>query len=150
MIKSILVPVDGSAHANAAVDMAGELAAKVGAKVILLNVIARPGSSLMPEELRGYAQLEHVRITEHDLLQAAANEIVAKAEKRARAKGAAKVESATRVGDPARTIVAIAKDRNVDLIAMGRRGLGDLKGLLLGSVSHKVSQLADRPCMTVS
>jgi nucleotide-binding universal stress UspA family protein len=150
MIKTILVPVDGSAHANTAVDTAGEMAAKMGAKIILLNVIARPGSSRVPEELRGYAQLEHVRVTEQDLLQAAANDIVAKAEKRARAKGATKVESTTRIGDPARTIVAMAKDRDVDLITMGRRGLGGLKGLLLGSVSHKVSQLADRPCMTVS
>ena len=150
MIKSILVPVDGSTHANAAVDMAGEMAAKMGAKIILLHVIARPGSSMMPEELRSYAQLEHVRVTEQDLLQAAANEIVAKAEKRARARGAAKIELATKIGDPARAIVSVAKDRDVDLIAMGRRGLGGLKGLLLGSVSHKVSQLADRPCMTVA
>ncbi len=150
MIKSILVPVDGSAHANAAVDLAGEIAEKWGARVILLNVIVRQGSSLVPEELRAYAQLEHVRVTERDLFQSAANEIVAKAEKRARARGAAKVESVTKVGDPARAIIAVAKEREVDLIAMGRRGLGGVKGLLLGSVSHKVSQLTDRPCLTTA
>lgn len=149
MIDSIVVPVDGSAHANAAVDIASELAAKLGSKLILLNVISRLGTYRVPEGLKSYVELEHVHLTEHDLLQSAANEIVANAEKRARAQGANKIETLVTTGDPAQRIVELARDRNVSLIAMGRRGLGDLKGLLLGSVSHKVSQLAECPCMTV-
>ena len=150
MIRSILVPVDGSAHANAAVDLASDIAAKFDASIILLNVISRPGSGTVPEEFRPYAQLEHVRLTEWDLIKAAADGIVEAAARRARANGIANAESITAVGDPARTIATIARDRNVDLIAMGRRGLGDLEGLLLGSVSHKVAHLADRPCLTTA
>jgi nucleotide-binding universal stress UspA family protein len=52
-------------------------------------------------------------------------------------------------GGSARTILKLAADRKVDLIVMGRRGLGDLQGLLLGSVSHKVSNLAECACLTV-
>ena len=37
----------------------------------------------------------------------------------------------------------------VDLIVMGTRGLSDIKGLLLGSVSHKLIQLAPCPTLTV-
>lgn len=150
MIKTILVPVDGSKHANAAVDTASELAAKTGASMILLNVMTKAGSEQMPEELRSYAQLEHMRVTERELLQSAADEIVNNARMRAKAHGAGKVETITKIGDPTKTIINVAKDRNADLIAMGRRGLGNVKGLLLGSVSHKVSQLADCPCMTVA
>lgn len=149
MIKTILVPVDGSAHANAAVDLAGDIAAKFGARLILLNVMAKAGTERVPEELRSYAELERVRVTERDILQSASKEIVGDAEKRARAHGAAKIECFTRIGDPARTIVAFTKDRDIDMVAMGRRGLGDLKGMLLGSVSHKVCQLARCPCLTV-
>ena len=44
----------------------------------------------------------------------------------------------------------MARARNADLIVLGRRGLGTLAGLPLGSVSHKVTQMADRPCLTVA
>ena len=37
----------------------------------------------------------------------------------------------------------------VDLIVVGTRGLSDLKGLLMGSVSHKLGQLSKVTCITV-
>ena len=44
----------------------------------------------------------------------------------------------TLVGDPGHMIADFANEHAADLIVMGCRGLSDLKGLLLGSVSHKV------------
>jgi len=35
------------------------------------------------------------------------------------------------------------------MIVMGSRGLSDFKGLLLGSISHKVSAQAECTCVTV-
>nr|WP_312860533.1 universal stress protein [Mesorhizobium sediminum] len=43
----------------------------------------------------------------------------------------------------------VARDENFDLIVLGSRGLGDVEGFLLGSVSHKVTSLASCPCLTV-
>jgi nucleotide-binding universal stress UspA family protein len=51
--------------------------------------------------------------------------------------------------DPAKAILDCAKTEGADLIVIGSRGLGDLKGLLVGSVSHKVCRLADCTCITV-
>jgi nucleotide-binding universal stress UspA family protein len=50
----------------------------------------------------------------------------------------------TRKGDPAEEIVAEARGALYDLIVLGNRGLGGLKGILMGSVSSKVSHSA--PC----
>ncbi|NLO89906.1 MAG: universal stress protein [Clostridia bacterium] len=46
--------------------------------------------------------------------------------------------------DVAETICDFAKEYGYDQIIMGTRGLGSVKGVFLGSVSHKVIQLA--PC----
>jgi nucleotide-binding universal stress UspA family protein len=41
-------------------------------------------------------------------------------------------------GPEAESILSVAENRQADLIVMGTRGLGAVKGLLLGSVSRKV------------
>jgi nucleotide-binding universal stress UspA family protein len=52
-------------------------------------------------------------------------------------------------GDPAQIIIDFAKDGDFDAIVIGNRGLGNIKGFLLGSVSGKVCQETDRTCITV-
>jgi nucleotide-binding universal stress UspA family protein len=52
-------------------------------------------------------------------------------------------------GDPAQSILHLAKERGVDTIVMGSRGLSDIKGLFVGSVSHKINHLAECTCITV-
>lgn len=149
MISKILVPVDGSNHAERAVDFASGLADVYGAEMILLNVMTHAGGSQVPQELKQFAELEHVRVTEADVLKSAANEIVNNAYQRAVDAGVKKVERDFAVGDPAETIVDYAKENKIDVVVMGRRGLGRIGGLLMGSVSSKVGQLADCTCITV-
>jgi nucleotide-binding universal stress UspA family protein len=60
-----------------------------------------------------------------------------------------KVHTVLRDGDPATAILSVAKEEKADTIVMGRRGLGDLAGLLLGSASHKATHLAECACLTV-
>jgi len=52
-------------------------------------------------------------------------------------------------GDPAKRIIECAEKENADTIVMGARGLSDIEGLLLGSVSHKIAHLASCTVITV-
>ena len=52
-------------------------------------------------------------------------------------------------GPMAEAILKAAEVRGCDLIVLGARGLSDLQGLLLGSVSHKVIQHAACPVLVV-
>jgi nucleotide-binding universal stress UspA family protein len=52
-------------------------------------------------------------------------------------------------GHAPKHIVETAKSQGSDLIIMGSRGLSNLAGLLLGSVTHKVIQLAQKPVLVV-
>lgn len=78
-----------------------------------------------------------------------ASEIVENAKQMARDAGFQKVTGYVKRGQPARTIIAFAKDHKIDLIVIGNRGSGDIEGFLLGSVSHKVTSLAHCHCLTI-
>jgi nucleotide-binding universal stress UspA family protein len=149
MFTHLLVPVDGSEHAKRAVLAAADLAPRYGATLTFMHVLTRSGSLAIPEELKAYTELEHVRVTEQDLIENAGNEILKDAELLARANGVEKCETLLKRGDPATRIAEYVKNNRVDLIVMGRRGLGDLAGVFLGSVSHKVGQATDCSCLTV-
>jgi nucleotide-binding universal stress UspA family protein len=66
-----------------------------------------------------------------------------------RAKGVKKVDIQIVGGRAADSILAAAEHEKADMIVMGSRGMGNLKGLFVGSVSHKVSQHAPCTCVTV-
>ncbi|MGD9507527.1 MAG: universal stress protein [Geminicoccaceae bacterium] len=148
MIKSILVAVDGSEPSKRAVDLAAELAAKGGASLTLLNVQPHRARGTVPEEFAVYARIEHIELSQAELRRQAAEEILGQAETRARANGASHVATLMEVGDPATVIAGVARAGEFDLVALGRRGLGDVSGLLLGSVSHEVAHLA--PCAVLT
>lgn len=52
-------------------------------------------------------------------------------------------------GNPGKTISAYAKDKQIDLIIMGSRGLGGIKEVFLGSVSHEVLKHAHCPVLII-
>jgi nucleotide-binding universal stress UspA family protein len=82
-------------------------------------------------------------------LKSMAQQVVDAAVQRARDQGVSAVEGAVKKGQVARTIVTFAETEGADAIIMGSRGLGDVSGLLLGSVSHKVCNMAACTCIVV-
>jgi nucleotide-binding universal stress UspA family protein len=60
---------------------------------------------------------------------------------------ASAVSKRLETGSPAEVIVNVAGDERVDLIVLGARGLGPIKELVLGSVSHAVLHGATCPVL---
>ncbi len=172
MLNTIIVATDGSPYAEKAVDLAADLAAKYGARIVLLHVLLR---GHMPEGLLRAAQVENlgakgggannlVNIPQQimarvdgklgtqvpvEVLQFIGKRVLAGAEKTCRDKGVQTIELAVEEGNPTEIILDYAKRAKADMIVMGSRGLTGLKGVLLGSVSTQVGHLATCTCVTV-
>lgn len=144
-MKRILLAVDGSDHSLRAARMAGELSKSFGAVVDVLNVVPE---ARLAAPIAEYSDLESVFITQRDLLKSAGSEIIGRASSEVVEAGGSVDKTDVEIGSPARTITEYADAWDVDCIVMGRRGLGDIKGLLMGSVSHRVGQLSDRTLVT--
>jgi nucleotide-binding universal stress UspA family protein len=133
MFKNILVAVDGSEHALKAARVAGDFARQVQAEVRVVTAY-----DPVPTYL-GEPNLQHALDERFTLAQ----QVIDNALKEI---GEVPCELKTDIleGPAAEAILAVIEARDNDLVIMGTRGLGLLKGLLLGSQSQKV--VAHAPC----
>jgi nucleotide-binding universal stress UspA family protein len=134
---TVLVGTDGSESSFRAVDRAAEVARDAGA-VLLLACAYRPMSARevqdAAEALGGEAYKVSGSTPAEDVLRDAAD--------RARGVGVKDVEMLAVEGDPVDELARIAKERDVDLVVVGNRGLNSLAGRLLGSVPANISHRA--------
>lgn len=169
MWKTILAATDGSHNAGRAVNLAAELAATHDATLVLLHVLhAGP----VPKALRHLADVEHITEpgrkrppdvplaysspsgdrdwgAEYRIHEFIGKRILEKAKKTAQDAGVKNVETVVDQGDASARILAQARERGADAIVLGSRGLGQLKELLIGSVSHKVTSVSPVTCIIV-
>ncbi|MBB3141154.1 universal stress protein [Halomonas organivorans] len=145
MFQSILVPVDGSEHSRVALCVACKLARQEDGRIVLLHIPeALPHEPLLVWGAGAVplgATLEKREQVGRELLDHAMEE--------ARTLGVEQLTPVLTQGDPSQAILAAAEEHGVETIVMGSRGLGDLKGLVVGSVSHKVSHGAKCRVITV-
>jgi nucleotide-binding universal stress UspA family protein len=142
-VETILVPVDFSPHAEHALDMAVDLAAKLGTRTIHLIHVHHPPP--MPTPLPGSGP-SHQEVEER-LLEDAASALEALSKRVERA--SIGVERAVYVGSPAEIICAQAAARGADLLVMGTRGRTGLRHVLLGSVAERTVAHSPCPVLTV-
>ena len=146
MIKSILVATDASPAANRALALAVEMAVKHEAKLEIVYVIR---DLQIPANLRGMAQVMNMAGARGDVMMFVAEQVLSDARERAGAGGVGEVGTFVGKGDPAGAIIARAKQRKSDLIVLGTRGLSKTEGMLLGSVSRKVTNICKMNCLIV-
>jgi nucleotide-binding universal stress UspA family protein len=137
----MLIAIDASPEARAAAVCGGALCARLGATAILLHVSDRSPVAIPPWE-----RPDHQTAYSHDEVRP----LLAEYAGLLKDAGCSDVAVDVRLGQAASVIAETAADFGVDLIVLGRRGLGDAEGLVLGSVSHEVEHLVACPVMTVT
>lgn len=151
MIKRILVPVDGSEHADKALEYALDLADKYDADIEVLNVVSTAPIPIGPYPM-GYGELAvpaWVGAYSKEL-KASHEKMLSEALEKAKTnKPSLNISTKLVKGRPADKIVETAKEGNFDIIVMGSRGLGGIKKFFLGSVSDRVSDDAECPVLIV-
>ena len=143
MFKKLLVPVDGSPTARAALLTAIDMAKVFGAGLVVVSVYD-PFPFIVAGPDYGYAQLQYV-----DAVKAETQAIVGEARALAEAAG---LNVEVQVLDAAKTWRAIldaASSSRADLIVMGSHGRSGLDRLVMGSVAQSVLQHAALPVMVV-
>lgn len=143
MFNKIMVAIDKAEITKKLLDATIEIARNKQTQVTLVNVVSQEfvsnGMTYVPENFleellneMEKASLEQLQQAKSKLESAGINP-----------------ETVHLKGDPAHEILNYARDTEQQLIIIGSRGLRGIKEMMLGSVSHKVSQLSSCPVLIV-
>jgi nucleotide-binding universal stress UspA family protein len=135
-VKTILHPTDFSEPSEAAFRLACALARDHNSRLVVLHVVSPPeshGEEVARRQGQGY---------HHDLWRLL--------EGLRPADASVAVERRLEDGQPAETIISVARQEEADLIVLGTQGRRGLGRLLLGSVAEQVVRQAPCPVLTTN
>ena len=135
-IRTILLATDLTAASREATDRAVDLAGRLGARLLIVNVL---------EKRRLTGGGSHDRV---DQARAERETLLVKIVRSARDAGV-KAEFLVWDGDPGDSIAAAAEAEQADLVVVGTRGRSGAERMLLGSVSDHVVRHAECPVLVV-
>ncbi len=173
ILNKIVVATDGSTNAARALDVAIDLAKRYDAKLTVVHAVI---SGELPSGMVDWARAEHlvdeqtrapaapqtledgrlgtptpdygVRVA-YEAREGVARAVADHAKSRAQSAGIRNVHTIVDDGDPAQVIGNAITQEAADLAVIGTRGHGTLKGLLVGSVSHKLVGMHLCPTLVV-
>ncbi|MEO0914354.1 MAG: universal stress protein [Pseudomonadota bacterium] len=143
MFEKIVVALDGSEPSENALGAACGIAEKFGSELYLVHAPQIETTAIAVGS--GAVEIN----PDPQAVAAAGEKVMGHARETAAALGCTPAGCFVGKGEPADEIIRHARDVGADLIVMGRRGLGGIAGLFLGSVSQKVSHGAGCTCLTV-
>lgn len=143
MFSTIVVAVDGSDQSNNALATACDIAQKYSSDLHLVHSPQLDTVALAVGSGAFNVQPSQKAIND------AGKHVMDSAVELAKLQGCTPKSTAIGNDDPTQEILKQVEKTNADLIVTGRRGLGGISSMLLGSVSGKVSQEARCACLTV-
>ena len=138
-----MVAIDGSESSLNALNHAVELSKLLDSQVHVISVIDELKLPFAAQ-YGLWAQESHERLIRSVLesLNEAIYEVI-------ESNPETQVEAEVLEGDPSQKIVEYAENGSFELIVMGRKGYGTVKGIVLGSVSKKVVNTSTKPVLIV-
>jgi len=143
-ISKILWASDGSMESDMALQYVELLASKYGSEIVGLSVV-QPVDIV---RLKVPVDVKKELFSIQALLEKKEYNRINKALKQLELKDT-KLDVCIETGIPHKEILRVAKEEKVDLIAMGKRGLGLKDRILLGSNTNKVLRMANAPVLAV-
>jgi nucleotide-binding universal stress UspA family protein len=144
MYKKILVALDGSYQAHKALLYAIEIANMSKAELLVLTIVPKISEMYYQPGQAAYAVEEW-----EAAIESGHKEILLKTENILNGYPRLKYRTMLKKGYVSKKILEIAKDENVDLIALGHRGMGGLKSMFLGSVCRHIVDHCEIPVLIV-
>lgn len=144
--KNILVPYDGSEHARKALLQAIDLAQAGDGTKLYLATVCNMVSAMSNFDQVSIAEGALTSKLTEDLENQCKNDLK---EAEARIPEGVPYETLYEVGSPGPVLLDMAEQHKCDLIVMGSRGLGPLKGIFMGSVSSYLVSRAKCPVLIV-
>lgn len=142
----ILVATDGSANSNRAAEYAARLAEKIVDAELVILYVRDTRLQYIADVVPPGATFDDTEYLAH--LDRLANAALAEAKKIVNKTGK-EILVRTETGKPADVICNVANGEGFDLIIMGSRGLGEITGILMGSVSDRVMHCSKIPVAIV-
>ncbi|EQD83972.1 universal stress protein [Saccharopolyspora erythraea] len=142
--RKVVVGTDGSRPSLRAVARAAEVARDSSATLVIVCAYY-PNSERDVEQAKQELGEEAFQV----IGSAPAEDTLREATDRARAAGAAEVETVSVLGAPVASLVEAAEKHSADLLVVGSRGLNTVKDRILGSVPSEVSRRADCDVLVV-
>ena len=143
--KNIIVPTDGSVNSKRALEHAIVLASSLGASITLVyvaNIVSVISNFDQIPNASGYVT-EQVALDMEEEGKGVLDDFDKEVPE------GIDVKTVFEVGSPGPAVLSVAKKYKADLIVMGSRGLGPLKGLFMGSVSSYVVTHSGCPVLIV-
>jgi len=133
--QTILVGYDGSDGSRKAVDMAAGLAQTYRAAIIVVSAF-HPLPRVSEPSTDDFREIHEARVRADELVKELEHTGIS-------------AETDVLEGPPAEALLNAANAHEADLIVVGSRGFGQIKGLVLGSTSNHVVHNATIPVLVV-
>jgi nucleotide-binding universal stress UspA family protein len=145
--RPLLVPVDFSAHSEAALREACELSEALGAPLVVLHVVHDPGDA--PGYYTKVSKKKHLMRIEDAAAKMFESFLKSTAKNNPDCKKLKKLETILVTGLPVTRILEIVKKIDARMVVMGSQGRTGFQHMMLGSKAERVAQLCPVPVTIV-